>query len=943
MASKKDVPAESTRPARHVPSEFATFVDTMTKALEASTSHAAEFPDKSDMMFHRTLDRKFAKGIDASGDRVLKLADSLLQLTVDSQPKANKATRVKARRKLADEDDVVDSFQSTVVDHVDSLLEDADTHIDEANGARKKAAIDVAPNSQAMKNLPGPAHNQHLSMSLRLDRDIQKPQLLFADGVDNSADLPPWKPTLKEKHHAMVPLDYVVGSEEDEPIEDDGTPSSRLRRERREKARQHPYYYETRHLPYPTSMFLEREAIMPKSFEDTPFEFVDTPERLAALTETLLKAKEIAFDLEHHQTRSYYGFTCLIQVSTREQDWVIDALTLRSELREHKLGGVLADPSIIKVFHGADSDIVWLQQDFDIYVVNLFDTFHAAKTLDFPKMSLSSLLQLYCDFQADKKYQMADWRIRPLPKEMLFYARADTHFLLYVYDRLRNALITRSSRTTSPAAEGAEGSDGASTPKPNPQSGIRRVLDLSAETALKLYVRESYNEQTGSGPMGWQNMAKKLGKADAIKQKAGYILKRLHRWRDALARELDESPHYILPNHTVIFLAQTPPTRPEVLARVLGKQAPALLPQVDEILGVIAAGIRDYEEASKRPDKGISASGLEAQSSLPSSATHSIVQKPSGLTSVSTAAKKAEASKLVPAPKRLKPHTTVDVWADLIGGKQAVQKTAPTSVLFGATLQTQASPASSPASASAPSSSLFGRTLDKAPKAALLRNKRGQSPGFASVQSTIHSALQKSPPELPAINPAVPTQGVEPETVAFVPAEERKITKADETSTSASIGKSKSKSTSKGKSGATAAVGGDAPAKSAPKGGPTVDADGVVAVRKQKKSRKDKVKVESHSGPETAEGSPAPEKKAKKKIKAEDIPAFDYAAEGNLLDQPTSSSADKTAKRGKKKEKPKAKKAGAGAAASSKTSGNRRPLSNPSEPKSGNKSGTFMN
>jgi ribonuclease D len=35
----------------------------------------------------------------------------------------------------------------------------------------------------------------------------------------------------------------------------------------------------------------------------------------------------------------------------------------------------------VQVFHGADSDVVWLQQDFNVYVVNLFDTFHASKLL----------------------------------------------------------------------------------------------------------------------------------------------------------------------------------------------------------------------------------------------------------------------------------------------------------------------------------------------------------------------------------------------------------------------------------------------------------------------------------------------------------------------------------------------------------------------------------
>ena len=39
--------------------------------------------------------------------------------------------------------------------------------------------------------------------------------------------------------------------------------------------------------------------------------------------------------------------------------------------------------------------------------------------------------------QADKRLQLADWRVRPLTADMLHYARADTHFLLYICDCLR--------------------------------------------------------------------------------------------------------------------------------------------------------------------------------------------------------------------------------------------------------------------------------------------------------------------------------------------------------------------------------------------------------------------------------------------------------------------------------------------------------------------------
>lgn len=101
-----------------------------------------------------------------------------------------------------------------------------------------------------------------------------------------------------------------------------------------------------------------------------------------------------------------------MQLSTREQDYLIDTLALRSHL--HLLNAPFTNPDIIKVFHGADSDIVWLQQDFGLYIVGLFDTYHASHVLDMPHHSLAYLLEYYMDVHVDKKYQLADWRIRYL-------------------------------------------------------------------------------------------------------------------------------------------------------------------------------------------------------------------------------------------------------------------------------------------------------------------------------------------------------------------------------------------------------------------------------------------------------------------------------------------------------------------------------------------------
>ena len=62
-----------------------------------------------------------------------------------------------------------------------------------------------------------------------------------------------------------------------------------------------------------------------------------------------------------------------MQVSTRIRDFVIDTIKLRSLMGKH-LRDVFANPNKVKVLHGSDYDVEWLQKDFGIYIVNLFDT-----------------------------------------------------------------------------------------------------------------------------------------------------------------------------------------------------------------------------------------------------------------------------------------------------------------------------------------------------------------------------------------------------------------------------------------------------------------------------------------------------------------------------------------------------------------------------------------
>ncbi|KAL9259669.1 RRP6-like 2-like protein [Drosera capensis] len=183
------------------------------------------------------------------------------------------------------------------------------------------------------------------------------------------------------------------------------------------------------------------EPVKPLPIESTPFKLIEEAKDLKILVSKLRSVNEFSVDLEHNQYRSFQGLTCLMQISTRSEDFVIDTLKLRVHIGPY-LREVFKDPSKKKVMHGADKDILWLQRDFGIYVCNMFDTGQASRVLKMERYSLEYLLLHLCGVAANKQYQNAEWRLRPLRSEMLRYARDDTHYLLYIYDLLRAKLLS---------------------------------------------------------------------------------------------------------------------------------------------------------------------------------------------------------------------------------------------------------------------------------------------------------------------------------------------------------------------------------------------------------------------------------------------------------------------------------------------------------------------
>jgi exosome complex exonuclease RRP6 len=105
-------------------------------------------------------------------------------------------------------------------------------------------------------------------------------------------------------------------------------------------------------------VFAYAEPTEPKSFEATPFKWIESSQEFSTMLGELRSAKEIAVDLEYHSYRSFTGFVCLMQISTRQSDWIIDTLALREELED--LNEVFTDPNIIKVYFVAYFNVLEL-------------------------------------------------------------------------------------------------------------------------------------------------------------------------------------------------------------------------------------------------------------------------------------------------------------------------------------------------------------------------------------------------------------------------------------------------------------------------------------------------------------------------------------------------------------------------------------------------------
>jgi ribonuclease D len=172
---------------------------------------------------------------------------------------------------------------------------------------------------------------------------------------------------------------------------------------------------------------------------DTVPALVTTSAELETLCRRLSSEEFVTVDTEFMRERTYWPELCVVQLGGEDEVAVVDALAPDLDLAP--LGALLADPSVVKVFHAARQDVEIFLLRFGAVPTPMFDTQIAAMVAGFgDQVSYDGLCRALAGVSIEKAHRFSDWSARPLSASQIDYAAADVTHLRRVYTGLRERL-----------------------------------------------------------------------------------------------------------------------------------------------------------------------------------------------------------------------------------------------------------------------------------------------------------------------------------------------------------------------------------------------------------------------------------------------------------------------------------------------------------------------
>ena len=269
----------------------------------------------------------------------------------------------------------------------------------------------------------------------------------------------------------------------------------------------------------------------PPRAEFPPTTLITTTEQLTALCQRLAEEPFVAIDTEFMRERTYWPELCVVQLGGIADVAVIDAQAAGLDLAP--LGELLANETVVKVFHAARQDVEIFLQLFGSVPKPLFDTQVAAMVAGFgDQVGYDSLVGSLTGGQIDKAHRFSDWSARPLSRAQVDYAAADVTWLRHVYERL-TARLARENRLEWVAEEMGILAEPA-TYRPNPETMWERLRPRTTNRRM-------------------------LG-----------VLRAIAAWREREAQRINIPRQRLLRDESLLEIAASAPSTVEALGRIRG-------------------------------------------------------------------------------------------------------------------------------------------------------------------------------------------------------------------------------------------------------------------------------------------------------------------------------------------------------------------------------------
>lgn len=295
-----------------------------------------------------------------------------------------------------------------------------------------------------------------------------------------------------------------------------------------------------------------------------PYQYITEPDQRDEAIEFLSGSRVIGVDIEGDSLYHYQDKVCLIQISGNDRNFIFDPLLLDTV---DPLSNLFQNEKIVKVFQGADYDLISLKRDFNFAMVSIFDTVLAARAIGLKAFSLQNLVSLYFNIQLEKTHQKANWSKRPISPEQLDYAYKDTAFLPELYEKLLVEVKNKG-----------------------------RVDQIEEECRL-LEVKEW--EGKGFSPDNYL----KIKGAKELPFESQKILRELVSAREEMAKNLDRPPFKVIANEDLILMAAKKAHSVEEIKLLFPRESAPVYRNTIFWLEAIAKGKRSSEPLPIKPKK----------------------------------------------------------------------------------------------------------------------------------------------------------------------------------------------------------------------------------------------------------------------------------------------------------------------------------------------------